>query len=450
MNRIWTTMLYLLCPVLTLAQSGPSGAFGSDNGQQPYQPAVPAPTIVSPYGSPYYGYSGGASTAAGSAMNGMANMMSAAGQRNLSNSAAVMNLTQAQRSYIENRNMATNTYFQMRATNKAARAAERRAQKRVASLEAELRRARESGDDLERLQNELDRRDSWIRELEERAATADARADDAEAELETARERLEELATKLAEQERRLAEARAKPAAPAEDGPVTRALREEVDELRRSLARTQREREWADERVRKRALRAGAPAERTAVVGNLVADAVEASAPASAPGRPHVLLFGGSRDGFAVHLVPLLIAVVDRLAAALPGARFVWPVSRLLKPETLAAGIAGRHAATLGGVAGERQGDVVITPSGARLELVPEAERYAHMRAADLAVTIPGTNTLELGVAGVPSLAYYDVWIDAGPSGEDDPANALDVSVELPDGRRKTRAEKTARKAKLQ
>jgi hypothetical protein len=38
-------------------------------------------------------------------------------------------------------------------------------------------------------------------------------------------------------------------------------------------------------------------------------------------------------------------------------------------------------------------------------------------------------------VAGVPSLAYYDVWIDAGPSGEEDPANALDVSVTLADGR---------------
>ena len=38
-------------------------------------------------------------------------------------------------------------------------------------------------------------------------------------------------------------------------------------------------------------------------------------------------------------------------------------------------------------------------------------------------------------VAGVPSLAYYDVWIDAGPSGEDDPVNALDVQVTLPDGR---------------
>jgi hypothetical protein len=38
-------------------------------------------------------------------------------------------------------------------------------------------------------------------------------------------------------------------------------------------------------------------------------------------------------------------------------------------------------------------------------------------------------------VAGVPSLAYYDVWIDAGPSGEEDPANALDISITLPDGR---------------
>ena len=39
-----------------------------------------------------------------------------------------------------------------------------------------------------------------------------------------------------------------------------------------------------------------------------------------------------------------------------------------------------------------------------RLELVPEETRYAQMRTADLAVTIPGTNTLELGIAGVPSV----------------------------------------------
>lgn len=38
-------------------------------------------------------------------------------------------------------------------------------------------------------------------------------------------------------------------------------------------------------------------------------------------------------------------------------------------------------------------------------------------------------------VAGVPSLAYFDVWIDAGPSGADDPVNALDIQITLPDGR---------------
>lgn len=37
-------------------------------------------------------------------------------------------------------------------------------------------------------------------------------------------------------------------------------------------------------------------------------------------------------------------------------------------------------------------------------------------------------------IAGVPSLSYYDVWIDAGPSGKDDPENALDWTLELPDG----------------
>jgi hypothetical protein len=37
-------------------------------------------------------------------------------------------------------------------------------------------------------------------------------------------------------------------------------------------------------------------------------------------------------------------------------------------------------------------------------------------------------------VAGVPSLAYYDLLLDAGPSGEEDPANALDNEVTFPDG----------------
>lgn len=37
-------------------------------------------------------------------------------------------------------------------------------------------------------------------------------------------------------------------------------------------------------------------------------------------------------------------------------------------------------------------------------------------------------------VAGVPSLAFYDVWIDAGPSAEEDPEEAHQWTLELPDG----------------
>ena len=163
-----------------------------------------------------------------------------------------------------------------------------------------------------------------------------------------------------------------------------------------------------DDHTRQRAVRGGAPAERVRVVGNLVADAVGDASPARDPGSPHVLLFAGSRDAFATHLIPLFIAVVDRLAPSMPGARFVWPVSSLLLPGTLADGVAGKHAKTLGGVAGSlvdgAGGRFIETPGGGRLELVPEEERYAHMRAADLALTIPGTNTLELGIAGVPAL----------------------------------------------
>jgi hypothetical protein len=38
-------------------------------------------------------------------------------------------------------------------------------------------------------------------------------------------------------------------------------------------------------------------------------------------------------------------------------------------------------------------------------------------------------------VAGVPTLAYFDAWIDAGPSGADDPEEAVQWTLELADGR---------------
>jgi hypothetical protein len=159
-----------------------------------------------------------------------------------------------------------------------------------------------------------------------------------------------------------------------------------------------------DERTRRHARILGARADRVETVGNLVADAVRSERAVDGPGKPHVLLLAGSRDAFARHLIPFVLAVADQLAPRYPQARFVWPVPRSLSEVTLRDGIAGVERATLGGIAGLREGDVVVTPAGARVEMVDEIERYAHMRAADVALTIPGTNTLELGIAGVPAV----------------------------------------------
>ncbi len=86
----------------------------------PYQPAVPAAS-TNYYGGGGWGGSGGG-TVAGNAMNGMANVISAQGQRNLSNSAAAINWSQARSNEIQNHMQYTNTYFAMREANQKATA----------------------------------------------------------------------------------------------------------------------------------------------------------------------------------------------------------------------------------------------------------------------------------------------------------------------------------------
>lgn len=154
----------------------------------------------------------------------------------------------------------------------------------------------------------------------------------------------------------------------------------------------------------KRARLLGAPKERLELIGNLVADAVQQTQPVTNPGSPHILLLAGSRDAFSVVLIPFMIGLADYLGQRLPQAKFVWPVVSLLKDETIQDGISGRQKDVLGGLVGRRSGNIITTPSGITIEMIDESQRHAHMRAARVAVTIPGTNTLELGIAGVPSV----------------------------------------------
>jgi hypothetical protein len=122
MSRKWIPVLIVLCPLVALAQPGLPIRSRPGGDAPAYQPAVPPPS-TNVYNSGGWGY-GTPTTAAGSALSGMSQVISAAGQYNLATSAAAVNMTQAQRNQIQNDMLATDTYFQMRATNKASRAAE--------------------------------------------------------------------------------------------------------------------------------------------------------------------------------------------------------------------------------------------------------------------------------------------------------------------------------------
>ena len=109
-------------PVMTLGQAPAARPSG---GGATYRPAVPPQTTNVYSGGGWSGYSNGASTAAGSALNGMSQVISAAGNYNLATSAAAMNMTHVQREEMNNQQQWVNTFYAMRAAGREGRAAER-------------------------------------------------------------------------------------------------------------------------------------------------------------------------------------------------------------------------------------------------------------------------------------------------------------------------------------
>ncbi|MDX2005127.1 MAG: sugar synthetase [Meiothermus sp.] len=165
------------------------------------------------------------------------------------------------------------------------------------------------------------------------------------------------------------------------------------------------------ERTRKAAVARGADAAKTHTVGNLVRDAME-DARGGGDQAADVLIFPSSRPFAARYLLGFMLAAAERMAAARPGLRFGWVRSRLLTDAAVGEALSGRFAGEIGGVSarleGAGQGDEgrghLLTQNGLRVEVVSESARYSAMAGAKVAVTIPGTNTLELALAGLPAV----------------------------------------------
>jgi len=126
MKRILVILLAAIVGVVMATQTGSSQNSQGGVATPGYQPAVPvAPQVYGGGGGWGWGGSGGGTTAAGSAMQGMASVVNAAGNYNLSTSAAAINMTQAQKQGIQNWSSFTDTYFDLRARNRQEAAAAR-------------------------------------------------------------------------------------------------------------------------------------------------------------------------------------------------------------------------------------------------------------------------------------------------------------------------------------
>jgi hypothetical protein len=149
-------------------------------------------------------------------------------------------------------------------------------------------------------------------------------------------------------------------------------------------------------------------------IGNLTADALQLEGKLEkAPGFD-VLIVPGSRSFQVKHLLPFFAGVAQEIAARVEGVRFHVPRSRLVTEEDWATGLSGRLVLDMGGIplkvgaTGRSplrlESQPLETPRGVTINVYSEEDRYKLMTLADVALTIPGTNTLELGIAGVPSI----------------------------------------------
>ncbi|HET7559195.1 MAG TPA: hypothetical protein VFK80_04485 [Limnochordia bacterium] len=164
--------------------------------------------------------------------------------------------------------------------------------------------------------------------------------------------------------------------------------------------------------------RKSAKADQVEIVGDLMIDAVEPRLGRAAARKrygadgsaPLVALFPGSRPFELIHMLPYWLKVADLIAAGDP-VRFVMALSPFVTPEHVEAALA-HGAGSVQKIAGctatcrpwpGGDGLLLETPGGQAVPAV-WGEAYDVMAAADLALTVPGSNNVEMAALGLPMI----------------------------------------------
>jgi lipid A disaccharide synthetase len=118
-------------------------------------------------------------------------------------------------------------------------------------------------------------------------------------------------------------------------------------------------------------------------------------------------LLPGSKPFKVRYVTPLFLRVAEILQRERPELQIVLLRSPFTPREQLQDAITNeRYREATGGVVGrlEREGtwDWIVTAGGAKIQVLPPEAHQEALSVLDLALTVPGTNTAELAICGVP------------------------------------------------
>ena len=153
---------------------------------------------------------------------------------------------------------------------------------------------------------------------------------------------------------------------------------------------------------------------RSSVVGEMMIDAARMRCPDRQPLREGPLTIGlypGSRDYLAKYILPFYAVVAEMITAERPGTRWMLAKSDFLSEDFLRAVPEVEAGRPLDGINlhwEEAEGRRYLkTASGLRIEIAGPADVA---RVANMAITLPGTNTAELSALGVPMVVTVPTW----------------------------------------
>lgn len=164
----------------------------------------------------------------------------------------------------------------------------------------------------------------------------------------------------------------------------------------------------------------GIDASKITVVGNLMVDSVVSQMSPQeirdrlglSTDKAVVSLLPGSKPFKVKYSTPFMLKIADYIAKKYPDVQFILSqspytplfqiVGSVTDPDCISAldGVSARFGR-------DKNGNVLVTEQGTIINIVPPEFQYEAYQISDVAITLPGTNTAELAVLGIPMVVIF-------------------------------------------